>query len=246
MTRQIRGLIRFSMRLLVGLALMTSCGGDLAQEQGIGELEITLQSTGPSGALFRLVDACFELVGPSYPTPGTVCTGDFADSETLITLPLAAGTYQVTLQDGWHLEQAADAQPFTQIDAQLISPNPASITVRSNQVVGITFSFLVDGALVGVGTLGLNFGVEDYAGAGGPVTATVRCVCDPAMFSIWLCASLDTSRSPCTGPNPINDPVVEAICDAVCPAHGGTPRGSACYYEGAPSGDLSPIDCFAE
>jgi hypothetical protein len=159
MTRQIRGLIRFSMGLLVGLALMTSCGSDQAPEVEVGQVQLSLQTTSVEGVDFWL-RGCFEVTGYSYPQGEVVCTQDYAENETAINLSVKSGDYQVFLQDGWSMDYSAGGQPLAPVDpasVQLISPNPQTVQVLADQVTQVVLRFQVEQTVIdfGLGTLSI-------------------------------------------------------------------------------------------
>ncbi len=161
MTRQIRGLIRFSMGLLVGLALMTSCSGDQAADAEVGQLTMTLETTSPL-ATYRLRDALFEIRGPEQQD---VSSEDYPVGDPTISVDLATGSYQVTLLSGWRMEHSANGQPFTPIEAALVSPNPSEVTIVVNEVTAMTFVFVVNGSLInfGPGTLSIDIDVNEIS-----------------------------------------------------------------------------------
>jgi hypothetical protein len=158
-----RGLIRFSMGLLVALALMTSCGSDQVSEGEVGHLNLTLQSTGPSGVLYQLRSATFDIESVA----GTGVQESVSSEDNLgdpsIDVTLANGPYRLTLQDGWSMEHSANSVPFSPIPAELVSANPVFVDVVANQVTSVTFVFQVDADTIvfGSGTISLDFDVDE-------------------------------------------------------------------------------------
>jgi len=147
------------MGLLVGLALMTSCGGDQASEVEVGEVRLPLQTTSVEGVDFWL-RGCFEITGPSYPTAEVVCTDDYADEATEINLSVKSGDYQVFLQDGWSMDYSAGGQPLAPVDpasVELLSANPQTVQVVADQLTLVVLSFQVDQTAIdfGLGTLSI-------------------------------------------------------------------------------------------
>ena len=162
MTSQIRGLIRFSMGLLVGLAILLSagCRSDAASEAPVGELAMALATTSPLGVEYRLRDALFRISGPDSMD---VSSEDYPPEQTQIAVSLASGDYLVWLLDGWFIEHRAFGDEFTPIPADLVSPNPLAPTVNAGEVTQLTFQFQVDEGLInfGPGTLSIDFDVEE-------------------------------------------------------------------------------------
>ena len=112
MISKITGLIRFSMGLLVALALVTSCGSDQGHDAEVGELTMTLAATSPlAGVDYRLRNAVFEIRGPE---DQDVSSEDYPVDNPTISVQLASGDYQVTLRDGWTMEYSANGQPYAQ------------------------------------------------------------------------------------------------------------------------------------
>lgn len=164
MTTRISGSIRLVMGLVVGLALITSCGGDQASEREPGQLSLALQSTGPSGVLYRLRFATFDIVSVAGTgVQVTVSSEDYPLTDPVIPVSLPNGRYQVTLQDGWFLEHSANGLPFSPIQSELVSINPVWVDVVANQVTDVTFVFEVDADTIifGSGTISLDFDVDE-------------------------------------------------------------------------------------
>jgi hypothetical protein len=155
-----RGLIRFSMGLLVGLALMTSCGSDQGQDAEVGQLTLNLATISPGGVEYRLRGALFAIDGPD---PADVSSEDWPPDQARINVLLASGDYEVTLGGAWYLEHSANGLPFTPIDAILTSPNPVSVRVIADEVAFATFAFQVDEGDInfGPGTLSVGIDVQE-------------------------------------------------------------------------------------
>jgi predicted outer membrane repeat protein len=187
MTSRTSGFIRLVMGLLVGVALVTSCGGDSAPQAEVGELTVTLASQSPLGVDYQLRDALFLIRGLQ---DEDVSSEDYPPEQPVISVSLASGSYQVTLQDGWRMEYSANGQAFADIPATLVSPNPADVTVVFDEVTPLTLLFEVDGRLIsfGPGILDIDFTVTETD----PTCEDVSCeppnpldscrisVCDPA------------------------------------------------------------------
>jgi hypothetical protein len=164
MTRQIRGLIRFSMGLMVGLALMTSCVGDQAPEAEVGHLRLSLESTSDSGVLYRLRFAVFDILNVvGGPGATSVSSEDYPADDPAIFVAFPNGRYQVTLEDGWSVEHSANGLPFTPIQAELVSINPVWVDVVANQRTDVTFAFEIDADTIifGSGAIQLDFDVDE-------------------------------------------------------------------------------------
>ena len=167
--------------------LVGGCGGVAEPGTEVGELGLTLLTTGDSGVEYRLRNALFLIRGPENVD---VCSEDSLD-ESFIVVPLESGDYQVTLNGGsggaggdggaggmagtvgsggtgtdcepWFLEYSANGRPFAPIEARLVSDNPADATIDTDQITLVTFVFEVDGRLInfGPGTLAINIDVTE-------------------------------------------------------------------------------------
>jgi uncharacterized membrane protein YgcG len=79
------------------------------------------------------------------------------------------GTGGSTCDGTWFMEYSANGRPFAPIEAQLVSANPAEVTITTQQTTLVTFSFEVDGRLInfGPGTLAIDIDVTEVFGVGG-------------------------------------------------------------------------------
>jgi len=152
-----RRLIRFSMGLLVGLALMTSCGGEQGHDAEVGQLTLNLATISPAGVEYRLREAVFQIAGPE---PTDVFGEDYPPDQARINIALASGNYEVTLGGTWYLEYSADFRPFAPISAVLSSPNPVSVRVITAQTAFVTFTFEVDESDINFGPGQLSVGID--------------------------------------------------------------------------------------
>ena len=98
--------------------------------------------------------------GGSAGTGGTAGNGATAGN---------GGTGGSTCDGTWFMEYSANGRPFAPIEAQLVSANPAEVTIRTEQTTLVTFSFEVDGRLIdfGPGTLAIDIDVTEVFGVGG-------------------------------------------------------------------------------
>jgi len=100
--------------------------------------------------------ACFEITGPSYPATEVICTsGSFP---TTINLSVKSGAYGILLQDGFGFALGA-SEPTTWLPIPfpepfpLMSPNPQTVQVVTDQVTVVSLQFLSPD-----GTITFNFG----------------------------------------------------------------------------------------
>ncbi|WP_143195654.1 hypothetical protein [Archangium sp. Cb G35] len=139
--------------------VVVACGGGTftAEPQEAGTLQLPLTSTSPSGTVYRLVGAAFNITGPQ----AVSVTDTAADT---VQVPLQAGSYTIQLASGWTMERA-DA-PGTAVPATLLSPNPLTFTVKKDVPTQVRFMF----KLPGDGTADVGIHVD----SGGWVAGTIH------------------------------------------------------------------------
>jgi hypothetical protein len=148
------GLMRSSVavpRLLAIAAsalLATAC---VAEEPG-SSIEIPLVQNASDGALYRLSNASFEVVGPD----GTAQVVDGNVDAPSVTLELNPGRYTVRLVPGWTLERSLDGTTFEPLEAILGNQNPQTVRVFPDNAQQVVFRFYVRDAQ---GMLTIGFGV---------------------------------------------------------------------------------------
>lgn len=106
----------------------------------LGRLNIPLDTTGSSGALYRL-SASLLLTGPQEET--LLLSGPVPAVE----VELAAGTYQASLNDPWRLSRV-DASGPRAVDAVLVSENPATVQIEPDATTQLVLRFRVQGGEV--------------------------------------------------------------------------------------------------
>jgi hypothetical protein len=171
---------------------------------------MTLVATSPLGVDYQLRDALFLIRGPQ---DEDVSSEDYPPEQPVIELSLASGSYQVTLQDGWRMEYSANGQAYSPIEAMLVSPNPADVTVVFDQVTPLTLVFAVNGTMInfGPGTLGIAIEVNEILLSidlsssalpiGGPEVGYTGTVVNPngELPSVGVQTSIDQGATSCLG-----------------------------------------------
>jgi hypothetical protein len=133
-----------------------ACGGDKAPES-VGSIRLPLTAVSPRGATYRLSNAVFNYTGASTgslsPPPG----------QATVTQTLPVGPYTIQLIGGWTLEVLSDGT-FAPVTATLISDNPATFSIASQQVTMVRFLFRTSGDVVtfGTGSLEISIAVDDH------------------------------------------------------------------------------------
>lgn len=96
----------------VGLTTLVACSSDRSdgkgEEQRTGTLALALQATSPSGSVYMLRNAFFEITNVrTGETPDLLTSENGLPEATELTTLLASGSYTVTLEPGWFLERVS-------------------------------------------------------------------------------------------------------------------------------------------
>ena len=130
-------------------------------EEPVGSLSVPLVT--PDSALYRLRRAVFsvERAGVAVAT----LDSEAAPEAEALGVELDPGQYQLRLGDGWSLEQLGATGSASPVRAALVSPNPASFTVRDALVTTVAFTFTTSSGVVtfGEGAVSVRLGVADPA-----------------------------------------------------------------------------------
>lgn len=148
--------IPFSRMAAAVLAVAASALGCAAGGPGdpdTGELLLSLVQPGPSGEIYHLANATFDITDATRAT--TTVDGGGAGSQVVVPLPPGIAT--VALRPGWTLEKSDDGgATFHEVSALLGSPNPNVVRVLANQPAFVEFDFLIRQTN---GTLAISLGV---------------------------------------------------------------------------------------
>ncbi|MBN1653520.1 MAG: lamin tail domain-containing protein [Deltaproteobacteria bacterium] len=119
---------------------MAACSGAADAGPEISEngaLRVALEYQSETGATYYLREARLTVFGQQQTT---IEVGD----EALMRCPLDPGDYTLQLEPGWWVEREEQGE-FQRIEAELLSPNPASINIVSGEETDFTLRFLVAG-----------------------------------------------------------------------------------------------------
>ncbi len=147
---------------LTAWAFIATTGAACAQAdpvQGDGSLRVGLWGEGASGARYHLSDAGFHITGDGV--EALVTAADEPDGTPSLSIPLAAGHYELELLPGWEVYRGSigDPQP-AQVVADLITPNPVEFAVADNFSTEVTYMFEIEGDLVPMSDGTLDIDVE--------------------------------------------------------------------------------------
>lgn len=156
----------------VGLSTLAGCAGGadvsaIGGQDGVqraGMLQIPLTATAPSGVVYRLANAVFEISNPFVSPPvGLEVPAD--DDALSVELPPSAFDfdYSVFLRDGWELREVAADGSERAVSATLVSFNPTSFTIRAQRTTPVTYQFRANSNVIttGDGAVAISVSVDD-------------------------------------------------------------------------------------
>jgi hypothetical protein len=155
-----------------------SAGTDQVELNEIGEVTIPL-TTQTGDTIYRLASAKFTITGATL--GGKPLTITAPPDEHIHKETLASGSYAILLQDGWQLQAMsavatlgtatdtklidvkATAPAWVNVEASLISPNPAVFAINRSSVTNVYFNFATAAGVVNVGKgdVNIHIGVND-------------------------------------------------------------------------------------
>ncbi len=126
-----------------------------------GSLRMGVVGQDDDGNIYRLRDGVFDIDGPEVVS---VSTETNPMSQETLNVELAAGNYDILLNDGWRLERWDPITDSTlDVMATLTSVNPASALVTGTETSSVVFTFLVPDAgpvTLGDGDLEIDIDVD--------------------------------------------------------------------------------------
>lgn len=155
-----------------GLSALAGCSGgaDVSAIEGhdgvqrAGTLQIPLTATAPSGAVYRLANAVFEITNP-FVSPPVSLEVPADDDSLIVELPPSAFDfdYSVFLRDGWELHEVAADGSERAVNATLVSFNPTSFTIRAQRTTPVTYQFRASSSVIttGDGAVSISVSVDD-------------------------------------------------------------------------------------
>jgi hypothetical protein len=160
---------------LVALAALASaCSAICTVEQaevvdGIsrdGAVKVPLLAATDDGAQYRLSEATVRLESDEGDASSITLSSEEAADLTTLSSEVHAGTYKVSLDDGWQLERL-EGDTWTVVDAELASEASQTITVEDDSTLVVAFAFEVAGTAVttGVGQMNIEISVTEAAAA---------------------------------------------------------------------------------
>jgi hypothetical protein len=199
---------------VAGCALEPGSGTDEVSStdgtSNTGTVRLDLQGQAQNGTLYRLRLATFTISS----TPPITLSSDGANATaTTISQALPAGSYLVTLQNGWVLDKVVGATA-TPVQATLTSAQSQMFGIQPGASTSVTYQFQTNGVTVTTGTLNIGIGVTETDG-GAPS------FCMPACPANTWCGPSPTGGAACLTPGsaPLNGMCSTAPMGVTCAAN---------------------------
>jgi hypothetical protein len=190
-------------------AAVAACSADgMQQGEQTGTVRMSLTST-TGATVYRLRNAMFDIAGPVSAT----LDGEVDPNVTVLTVSLPAGTYTSTLRAGWVLQQLDSTGQYVDVEATLISDNPATVEILGGGTRNLVYQFQTNGTIVtiGDGTLAISISVlATGSGGSGSTGACTPFISGTCPAGDW-CGVIDTSGT--TACIPIGPLTVGSACD---------------------------------
>ncbi len=130
----------FTLAALLCVGTSACAPGTDAENAHQGHLALPLLATTPTGTTYRLTDVKLEIAGPV----DLVLSGQSqVDGEPTLQADLVAGSYEITLRDGWSLVELDGDGESVKVAAILLSEPAATIEVLANARTVVSYRFQV-------------------------------------------------------------------------------------------------------
>jgi hypothetical protein len=167
-----------------GVTACTSNHGGATDDE-LGTIGLPLGAYASSGTRYRLRNATFVIqnsdnygYGGEGGTPDVIVVSSEDDPDAdSINLSVERGSYSITLQSGWHMEQEAEDGSFNEVEALLLSNSTQWVYVSPRSTAWTRFNFGIGDREVWFnGNLNIDITVyedpDDYYGGSGGFGAT--------------------------------------------------------------------------
>jgi hypothetical protein len=142
-----RGFGKSVLCVLAALAMaLSGCGATQGEAGAFGHVSVALVATSPDGSTYRLPEGVMLML--DSPTFSEWFSLDGEQSTRTVKVP--EGTYEASLYFNdeyngtqWPLERRSPQGAIDTVTATLVTPLPATVTVRENETVGLVLSFQV-------------------------------------------------------------------------------------------------------
>jgi hypothetical protein len=180
-------------------------------EQQSGQLRLPLVTPGED--VFRLRSASFVIRNAAGTQLETLSSEAAADASAL-SAELFPGDYTVSLAAGWFLERLRAPAPAERVNAALVTPDPAPVTIRDGAVSELVYTFTTtDGSItLGSGSVDVQVDVVQPEALTSCVLASNYYYYDSGCRAGQACLLADASgRTFCGTPGTLP---VGAACDS--------------------------------
>jgi hypothetical protein len=127
-----------------GCAVETGTGAEAASP--VGTVEMKLQTTTPSGAIYRLRNAVFTVTDSTNAVVATLNSETAPADATRLSATLEVGTYTISLANGWSVEK--DGQT---VEAALSSAGSRAFAIEVDSATLVSYAFKVEGEPIVLG-----------------------------------------------------------------------------------------------
>jgi len=127
-------------KLLLGVMAMLAvgCGGPITQdEEPIGSVDEPLTATAPTGSLYRLNAATFDVLDHSG---NRVARVNPLSTDATLSIVLKPGNYTLALQPGWILQREVDTG-WVDMNAQITAMPIGEFWIHPDEVTPLLFKF---------------------------------------------------------------------------------------------------------
>jgi hypothetical protein len=187
--------------LLVAVTgVFPACSTSVDSEQDTtGSVWLSLTGTSFSGLQYRLRDTLIAVTGPTARVHDT----ESAPNLGQLSFTLPVGSYEVLVTgvdspNSWRLVRLESDGTETEVEAELLSPNPQTAEVAPDGITGVFLRFIVGGedVVFASGDLVIHINIEDRPRCTAFATPT-GCAsgqkCDPLNAEIAICTPAGTT-----------------------------------------------------
>lgn len=137
--------------LSIWLTIAVAAFGSACSTQGettsdVGSLRMPLRGSAPSGNIYQLTGALFDVT--QMDAPVATLDSDADPASTVISADLAEGGYEISLRAGWAMFDVASG---TEVSATLLSPVSQGFSIVTDTTTNVAYRFQVNGEVVNVG-----------------------------------------------------------------------------------------------
>ncbi len=150
-------------------ALFTGCSTQGDQTSDVGSLRMPLRGSAPSGNVYQLTGALFEISDMGGPV--TTLDSDADPTATVLSADLPEGSYQISISPMWGMIDVATGTP---VSATLLSPETQSFSIVNDTTTNVAYRFQINGDVVAIGgTLEVTLDIVEASCGSDPQAAAL-------------------------------------------------------------------------